>query len=530
MVDVTPYDRLPQVTLDGALPFQPGGLQFSYGTEFVSFQRSLRSGNFINEDGLAQPWYDNNVSGLDRAEGDRLHLEPGVSLPLNWSWGYLKPSLKYAYTQYDLDLDQRGRNQLQAAGRQFDDSQDRGLPIYSVDGGLYFDRDTPGSARPSARPSNRALFYLYVPDEEQDRHPDLRQRREPASAMPRCGATTASPAKTASATPTSCRSGCHQSLDRAQRLRAPDASVRRPDLLLRGSRGTDAGHRLPYPRRSHQSSVSPYALEYQYRFNRDWHLTADFNWDPDTHRTRSGSTMFHYQPDDNPNKVVNLGYRYRNDTMRYDQITGTWNQAATSASEGDPNLHQGLLQDQPARLLDHLADRAAVERDRPLAARLQPQPHAGSDGRLRVRQLLLEAASDQPLLDRLRRIPASTRMQTTKPTAASFCRSYSKGLGGVTGNQVESFLDQGIQGYREREDQAYLIVCAPSLLGALLCCGTVPGRGPAARSRGRHRRQRRDHAQPAAISASTRCEQTIAKRGGALPPQRRAGASRCWNA
>ena len=32
---------------------------------------------------------------------------------------------------------------------------------------------------------------------------------------------------------------------------------------------------------------------------------------------------------------------------------------------------------------------------------------------------------------------------------------FLKGLGGVVGNKVETFLDQGIQGYREREDQAF---------------------------------------------------------------------------
>ena len=36
-----------------------------------------------------------------------------------------------------------------------------------------------------------------------------------------------------------------------------------------------------------------------------------------------------------------------------------------------------------------------------------------------------------------------------------FLQIVLKGLGGVVGNKVESFLDQGIQGYREREDQAY---------------------------------------------------------------------------
>jgi LPS-assembly protein len=36
-----------------------------------------------------------------------------------------------------------------------------------------------------------------------------------------------------------------------------------------------------------------------------------------------------------------------------------------------------------------------------------------------------------------------------------FLQIVLKGLGGVVGNKTESFLDQGIQGYREREDQAF---------------------------------------------------------------------------
>jgi LPS-assembly protein len=99
ITDVTPYNRLPQLTLDGKLPFEPAGLNFTYGTEYVRFDRSLRSGNFINEDGVTeQPWYDTRLRGLARANGERLHLEPAVSLPLNWSWGFLTPKVKYLHT------------------------------------------------------------------------------------------------------------------------------------------------------------------------------------------------------------------------------------------------------------------------------------------------------------------------------------------------------------------------------------------------------------------------------------------------
>ncbi|PTC00224.1 hypothetical protein C9975_08705, partial [Thalassospira xiamenensis] len=45
--------------------------------------------------------------------------------------------------------------------------------------------------------------------------------------------------------------------------------------------------------------------------------------------------------------------------------------------------------------------------------------------------------------------------QNEKGDHGIFLQIVLKGLGGVVGNKVESFLDQGIQGYREREDQAY---------------------------------------------------------------------------
>ena len=106
--NITPYDRLPQITFVGQLPTHPGGLNFDYETEVVRFDRDLNDGNFVNEDGTVERRLDNNVQGLARANGDRLNLKPGVSLPLDWTYGFVKPSLKYQYTQYQLDLDGTG--------------------------------------------------------------------------------------------------------------------------------------------------------------------------------------------------------------------------------------------------------------------------------------------------------------------------------------------------------------------------------------------------------------------------------------
>ncbi|MEG7167924.1 LPS assembly protein LptD, partial [Pseudomonas aeruginosa] len=94
--DVTPYDRLPQITFDGFLPYNPGGMQFTYGTEFVRFDRDLDENIYFNDDGsIRGKRPDASLQGLARATGDRMHLEPGMSLPMTRSWGYVTPTLKY---------------------------------------------------------------------------------------------------------------------------------------------------------------------------------------------------------------------------------------------------------------------------------------------------------------------------------------------------------------------------------------------------------------------------------------------------
>ena len=45
--------------------------------------------------------------------------------------------------------------------------------------------------------------------------------------------------------------------------------------------------------------------------------------------------------------------------------------------------------------------------------------------------------------------------QNEKGDHGLFLQVVLKGLGGVVGTKVESFLDKGIQGYREHEDQAF---------------------------------------------------------------------------
>lgn len=269
ITDITPYDRLPQITLDGVLPFQPGGLKFAYGSELVRFDRDLRSGFFTDENGntgtAEQLWYDERLKGLARADGTRLHLEPAVSLPLNWSWGFLKPQVKYLQTNYDLDLDQQGKSSL-LAEQQFSSSQSRGIGMFSVDSGLYFDRDSQWFGKDYRQTLEPRLFYLYVPEEDQTDIPVFDSgessfsyaslfRENRFSGRDRIGDEN----KLALGLSNRWieRNGFErQRFSIGQAFYFADRQVQMPGIDYR-------------TRADAQSSQSPYALEYLYRFNRD---------------------------------------------------------------------------------------------------------------------------------------------------------------------------------------------------------------------------------------------------------------------
>ncbi len=446
VADITPYERLPQVTLDGRLPFQPGGLNFAYKTEFVSFQRSLRDGFFFNEDGNPERWYDDRLRGLTRAEGERLHLEPGVSLPLQWTWGFVKPSLKYAYTQYDLDLDSRGRSQI----ADFQDSPDRSVPIFSVDSGLYFDRDTQWFGKDYRQTLEPRLFYLYVPKEDQDDIPvfDTGESSFSYSSLWRenrfSGRDRIGDANQLSLGVTNRwiepNGFERQRLSIGQIYYFRDREVQLPGMSVEG-------------RPDAQSSVSPYALEYQYRYNRDWRFTSTFNWDPDQGRTRSGSAMWHYQPEANPNKIVNVGYRYRNDTIRFDQATGEWTYGGDYGTPGTPEYIEDYY-----KINQH--DFSFIWPIVPQWSVIGRWQHDYSRSRT------LEAFGGFEydsccwklrLINRYWVDYDETSLnpdRNDEPDSGIFLQIVLKGLGGVVGSTTETFLEQGIQGYREREDQA----------------------------------------------------------------------------
>lgn len=449
--DVTPYDKLPQFSLAGALPYQPAGLQMSYNTEWTRFDRSLRKGEYTDEDGGTENWRDVSLKGLSRANGDRMHIEPAVSLPMNWSWGFIKPEVKYAYTRYDLNLDSTGKEDLRNNKTKFNSSPDRSIGIYSVDSGLYFDRETQWSGTNYRQTLEPRLFYLYVPNEDQTDLPlfDTSEMQFSYASLFRdnrfSGHDRIGDANQVSLGLTS--RWLDDSGFERQRISFGQAYYFADRKVLLS--GTDYKNVA-----TNTSSRSPYASEYMFQFNREWRVNADLMWDPDTHRTRSGSAMFHYQSQQDLNKIVNFGYRYRNDTLHLND-DGIWVTGSTDYT--DPVTKKvykdfyKIEQTDASFMWPVLPQWSVIGRwqfDYNRNSTLEAFGGFEYDSCCWKLRLINRYWVDY---DERNMRPQDNR----KGDHGVFLQIVLKGLGGVTGNKVETFLDEGIQGYRERENNAY---------------------------------------------------------------------------
>ena len=94
--------------------------------------------------------------------GQRFIAYPSIAWPLTRSYGYVIPKFGYHYTRYNLEENSAG---LEATGR--------GLPITSLDAGLFFERATHWGERAFQQTLEPRLFYLNVPYRDQSRFPNF---------------------------------------------------------------------------------------------------------------------------------------------------------------------------------------------------------------------------------------------------------------------------------------------------------------------------------------------------------------------
>ena len=107
--------------------------------------------------------YSNFGADEDVVTGERVYSEGGAAYPMNWSYGFIKPTAKYRQLNYAL-----------SEGQLFtDNSPSTGSAMASLDSGLYFERDASLGGKGLLQTLEPRLYYLYSSYENQDDQPDF---------------------------------------------------------------------------------------------------------------------------------------------------------------------------------------------------------------------------------------------------------------------------------------------------------------------------------------------------------------------
>jgi LPS-assembly protein len=273
-----PYQRLPQLVLTADSPSGPNHLHGALESEWVNFYRQ------------------NSITG------QRLDLQPSVSLPLHTSYFYFTPKAAYRYTSWRLD------------NTSADESPDRGLPIYSLDSGFALEREGAFGGKAYTQTLEPRLYYVYIPYHNQDSLPVF------DTALPAfnfynffrenrfTGADRVGDANQVTAAVTS-------------RFLLPGSGVEQARVSL-GQVQYFEDQRVNLTGSTVTKTSSDLIGEVYARLGQPWYLRAGLQWNNQEHYVHKSSFYLHYQP--GADRIVNLGYRYTDDFEELIDFSTQW--------------------------------------------------------------------------------------------------------------------------------------------------------------------------------------------------------------
>lgn len=442
ITSITPYERLPQLRLDGGRWLSDTGLKVDYQAEYSYFDRNLDRGYLNGKDGLQTDSAgnliftpDENLIGLQRAKGHRVSLSPKVSYPWQNNWAFFTPAARLQSTYYDLDFDKR---QNVDPTLLFDYSKanttpSSTIPVASLDAGLYFDRDTSWFGNNLRQTLEPRAFYLYAPYRDQDDQPlfDTNENTFSYASLFRDDRFSGND-----------RTGDANQLALGLTSRALQANgIERAraslgQIFYFENQRVQLFNSLGERREDENKSTSAYAAEFMYRVSDAWKVRGDALWDPKENNRNAGSLMANYQPE--PRKMINAGYRFRNDTHTFDALRGDFNDNNRRIDQSDVSAIWPL-NSQWSMIGRWQRDLAS---DRTLEA-FGGLEYDSCCWKLRFINRYWVDYNEFESVAR------------DEGKHGFFIQIVLKGLGSVTGNRVESLLDEGIPGYRERENNAF---------------------------------------------------------------------------
>lgn len=274
-----PYERLPQVVARGRWDGGPLGLSYGLYSEFVDFTHEVE------------------------VEGWRVLVEPDISMPIEGPGYFLTPKVAWRHTRYELDDLDSGE----------DDSPTMTAPIFSVDGGLIFERsDNAGKFIQTIEPR---LLYAYIPRRTQDTQPIF------DSGVPDFNVVQLfRPNRFVGGD----RLGDTDQISFGVTTRLLNAETGREFLTATLGQAYYLSNRnvaLP-DGQSDSDNESDIVAEIGLDIYRDWNANFGYQWDRADQETSLAEARVQYQPA--PNKVANLTYRYRPALLEQAELSLGW--------------------------------------------------------------------------------------------------------------------------------------------------------------------------------------------------------------
>lgn len=164
------YDKEPELVVKAAR-YNWGGFDLELDSAATRFRKPM------GEQLIAGSWQDKRFG----PDGERLVAYPSISYPIVRSGWYITPKAGVHMSRYQTRWHASGRDTSWASsyrdsydnyyGAPDDGSVSRVQPIFSVDAGMTFDRDTTLFGKPSLQTLEPRVYYLRVPYREQSSLP-----------------------------------------------------------------------------------------------------------------------------------------------------------------------------------------------------------------------------------------------------------------------------------------------------------------------------------------------------------------------
>ena len=283
------YEQLPQFTLTGTKEWDyvTGNLS----SQWTDFERS-------------------SAAPLE-ATGSRLHVYPSISMPFTQPYGFLIPKFGVDMTQYNLS----NNNFVINGANVSNNTATRTLPIVSLDGGLYFERNFNIVNNSYTQTLEPRMFYVYIPNKNQDLLPIF------DTALADLNSTTLFTENQFTGSDR-INNASQLSMALTTRMIDKDTGIERFTASI-GQRYYFTNQQVLLPGEvPTTSNSSDIIASVSARLSNQWNLDTTWQYNTEIAGINRTSINARYNPE--PGKVLNFSYQYTKDVLRQFNIAGQW--------------------------------------------------------------------------------------------------------------------------------------------------------------------------------------------------------------